>query len=139
MKRVEDAELRRLMERDSLKNTVISYVVTIIYAVVAAFACMAMREMLETVAMKVVYAMEMEAVQYGGFKRIAQIAALILMVAVWALTFMVVWHKIEKADSIKKRVKIGVCWTVGAAAAFCVFGLIQLAAVGYWPTLTGSV
>lgn len=139
MKKVEDAELRRLMEQDSIKNTVISYLLTIGYAVVAAFACMAMREMLETVVMKFVYGAALETNQYAGIRRITQIVAIALMVGSWALTFMLVWHKTEKAEGMKARVKVGACWIACAAAAFCVFGLIQLAVVGYWPTLTGSV
>lgn len=139
MKKVEDAELRRLMDQNSIKSTVISYLLTIAYAVVAAFACMAMREMLESVAMKIIYGSQLETNQYIGFKRIAQIVAIALMVGSWALTFMVVWHKIEKADGLRARLKTGVYWIIGAAVAFCVFGLIQLAVVGYWPTLTGSV
>ena len=139
MKKVEDADLRRLMEKDSIKNTVAAYLMTILYAVVAAFACMALREMIETVSLKIVYSFELEAAQYHGFKRISQIVAIVLMIASWALTFMIAWHKIEKAEGIKEKIKQGVIWAVGAAVMFCVFGLIQLVVVGYWPTLTGAV
>lgn len=135
----EDADLRRLMEKDSIKSTVISYLLTIAYAVAAAFACMALREMIETVGMKIIYCFELEAAQYLGFKRIFNIVGLVLMVAVWALTFMITWHRIEKADGMKERIRRGLSWIVAAAAAFAVFGLIQLVVVGYWPTLTGAV
>ena len=139
MKRVEDADLRRLMEQESIKNTVISYVLTILYAIVAAFACMAMREMIETISMKIISGSDLMAAQYGGIRRMTQIAAIVLMVGVWCLTFMLVWHKVEKATYMKNRVKVGLCWIFGAIVMYFVFSFIQLTVVGYWPTLTGAV
>ena len=44
-----------------------------------------------------------------------------------------------KAGSLKNRVKVGAVCIGIALAAYLVFCLVQLAAVGYWPTLTGAV
>ena len=92
------------------------------------------------VAIKIIYSMNMINVSmYGGWKRIVQITAIVLMVGIWMSTFMVVWHKIEKAGSLKRRMKVGAFCIGIALAAYLVFCLVQLAAVGYWPTLTGAV
>ena len=139
-KPVDNAELRRMMDENSAKTTVLSYVMTLVYAVAEPFACMAGREMIESIAIKIIYSMNMINVSmYGGWKRIVQITAIVLMVGIWMSTFMVVWHKIEKAGSLKNRVKVGAVCIGIALAAYLVFCLVQLAAVGYWPTLTGAV
>ena len=125
-KPVDNDELRRMMDENSAKTTVLSYVMTLVYAVAETFACMAGREMIESIAIKIIYS-------------IVQITAIVLMVGIWMSTFMVVWHKIEKAGSLKNRVKVGAVCIGIALAAYLVFCLVQLAAVGYWPTLTGAV
>lgn len=134
-----DNDLKRLMERDSLRTTVLSYLLTLVYAAVSAVTAMAGREMIETIALKLIFSQELQSVQYGGFRRISQITALVLMVGLWLTSFMVVWHRIEREDTLKRRLWIGAVWIASAVVGYLVFGLIQLAVVGYWPMLTGAV
>lgn len=134
-----DNDLKRLMERDSLRTTVLSYLMTLVYAAVSAVTAMAGREMIETIALKLIFSQELQSVQYGGFRRISQITALVLMVGLWLTSFMVVWHRIEREDTLKRRLWIGAVWIASAVVGYLVFGLIQLAVVGYWPHLTGAV
>ena len=140
-KKENDAVLQRLMDQNSIKTTVISYLLTVVYAVVAAFAAMALREMIETVATKII-AMAADSLsvnQPGGIRRLVQISAIVLMVALWSLTFMLVWHKEEKSEGLKARLKTGLIWIAGAIACYLVFGMVQYFVVGYWPMLTGAV
>ncbi|MGI6239877.1 MAG: hypothetical protein ACOYI5_09665, partial [Christensenellales bacterium] len=64
-----DNDLKRLMERDSLRTTVLSYLLTLVYAAVSAVTAMAGREMIETIALKLIFSQELQSVQYGGFRR----------------------------------------------------------------------
>lgn len=134
-----DADVRKMMEENSIRTTVVSYLMTLVYAVAGALAAMAGREMIEKIAMKLIYTQEMEVSQYSGFRRISQISALVLMIGLWITSFMLAWHKIEKAGSLKKRIQIGLCWIIGALALYAIFGVVQYLVVGFWPTLSGSV
>ena len=140
-KRENDAVIQRLMDQNSIRTTVISYLLTVVYAVVAAIAAMAMREMIETVATKIIAMMadSLSVNQPGGIRRLVQIRAIVLMVALWSLTFMLGWHKVEKSEGRKARLKTGLIWIAGAIALYLVFGLVQYFVVGYWPMLTGAV
>ena len=135
----ENDDVRKLMDENSVKTTVLSYLMTILYGVIAAISAMAGREMLETVAIKIIYGQDLEVSQYGGLKRIAQISAVVIFVLAWMLSFMVVWHKIERADCLKERIRLGVKWIAGAIVLFAVCAVLQYFVVGYWPTLTGAV
>lgn len=135
----ENDDVRKLMDENSVKTTVLSYLMTILYGVIAAISAMAGREMLETVAIKIIYGQDLEVSQYGGLKRIAQISAVVIFVLAWMLSFMVVWHKIERAGTLRQRVKVALVWIACAIALYALFGLVQYLFVGYWPTLTGAV
>ena len=137
--RKDDREIQKLIEKESPKNIVVSFVLAMVFGVAAGLAAMAFREMFETAAMKLIYAADLESTQYGGLKRIAQIVAIVIMLTSWVISFMVVWHKIEKAPSMKARIKFGVIAIVICVALFAVFGTVQYLVVGYWPTLTGAV
>ena len=135
----ENDDVRKLMDENSVKTTVLSYLMTILYGVIAAISAMAGREMLETVAIKLIYGQSLEIVQYGGLKRIAQISAVVIFVLAWMLSFMIVWHRIERAGTLKQRVRVALIWIAGAVVLYALFGVVQYLFVGYWPTLTGAV
>ena len=135
----QDNDVRRLTEQDSFKTTFISFLMAIIHGAAAAVTCMGGREMIETIGIKVIYSQELEISQYGGLKRIVQISAIVLMVGLWISTFMIVWHKIERAGCLEERVRLGVKWIAGAIVLFAVCAVLQYFVVGYWPTLTGAV
>lgn len=137
--RKDDREIQKLIEKESPKNIVVSFVLAMAFGVAAGLAAMAFREMFETCAIKLIYSADLQSAQYGGLKRIAQIVAIVIMLTSWVISFMVVWHKIEKAPSMKDRIKFGVIAIAVCVALFAVFGLVQYLAVGYWPTLTGAV
>lgn len=137
--RKDDREIHKLIEKESPKNIIVSFVLAMGFGVAAGLAAMAFREMFETSAISLIYSADLEAAQYSGVKRVAQIVAIVIMLTSWVISFMVVWHKIEKADSMKKRIKFGVIGILVALALFALFGLIQYLVVGYWPTLTGAV
>lgn len=138
--RKEDKEIHRLLEKESPQNIVVSFVLAMAFGITAGLAAMAFREMFQTCATVIIYSSELSNVaQYNGLDNIAKIAALLIMLCGWVISFMVVWHKIEKAPSMKARIKFGVIAIAISVALFLVFGLIQYLAVGYWPTLSGSV
>lgn len=138
--RKEDKEIRRLLEKESPKNIVVSFVLAMVFGVTAGLAAMAFREMFETTAIQIIYSATLDNIaQYGGLKRIAQIVAIFIMLCGWVISFMVVWHKIEKAPSMAARIKFGVIAIAISIALFLIFSLVQYLVVGYWPTLTGAV
>ena len=133
-------DLEKLMDKNSTRTIVLSYAMTIVFGIAAAFACMAWREMLEQVALKIILGSEMHNMaQYGGLRRVTQIVAITTMVTGWMISFMVVWHKIEHGETLRDRVIICVKWVAIAVAAYFLFSVIQYIVVGYWPTLRGSV
>ena len=137
--RKEDKEIRDLIEKESPKNIVVSFILAMVFGVAAGLAAMAFREMFETAAIRLIYSADLGTAQYGGLKRIAQIVAIVIMLTGWVISFMVVWHKIEKAPSMKERIRFGVIAILVSVALFMLFGLVQYLVVGYWPTLTGAV
>ena len=138
MKKYLDEETRKLMGEKSVAETLLSYLVALLYAAMAAVAAMAGREMIEAVARKMVSGMELEVNQYSGIMRISTIGGLALMVILWLGTFLIVWHRVERADSIRGRLLTGACWIVGAAVLYLIFAVTQLAVAGYWPLLSGA-
>jgi hypothetical protein len=133
-----DAETRKLMGEKSVAETLLSYLVALLYAAMAAVAAMAGREMIEAVARKMVSGMELEVNQYSGIMRISTIGGLALMVILWLGTFLIVWHRVERADSMRGRLLAGARWIVGAVVLYLIFAVTQLAVAGYWPLLSGA-
>ncbi len=133
MKKTADEEIRRMLEKDSPKATLASFGIALIYGAVAAVAGMAGREMIEGVAAKAIYGMKLQVNQYGGYYKTAAIAGAAAMVLAWLGTFLWVWHAAGRGETVRERVRIGLLWTLGAAAAYLLFAVIELAAVGVWP------
>ncbi len=138
MKKNFDEETRKLMGEKRAAETLLSYLVALLYAAVAAVAAMAGREMIEAVARKIVFGMELQTNQYSGFMRISTIGGMGLMVILWLGTFLIVWHRVERADSMRGRLLTGTRWIAGAAVLYLIFAVTQLAVAGYWPLLSGA-
>lgn len=133
-----DEETRKLMGEKSAAETLLSYLIALLYAATAAVAAMAGREMIEAVARKIVFGMKLEANQYSGIMRLSTICGLGLMMIPWLGTFLIVWHRVERADSMRGRFMTGARWVAGAAVLYLIFAVTQLAVAGYWPLLSGA-
>lgn len=138
----ENKEIRDMMEKESPKNIVVSFLLAMVFGVAAALAAMAFRETFEDLALKLIINMQssLEATQTTGFRRISQISAIIIMLGGWMTSFMVVWSKLEKRKDMKSRIIFGAKSIAIALALFAIFCLIHYFGMdGTWPTLSGSV
>lgn len=138
-----DREIRDMIEKETPKNIVASFVLAISFGVAAGLAAMAFREMGQHLTNKVI-AMMLEAdilnaAQPGGIRNLSSIVFLAIMLLGWVISFMIVWHKIEKAPSMKKRVRFGVIAIAVALVLFGIFELVGYAVTGSWLYLTGAI
>lgn len=127
----EDREIQKMMEKDSPRNTVLSFVITIIFGILAALAAMTLNVVIKDGVTVIVNANldSLQASQGGGIKNIASIIASIIMLGSWMTAFMVVWHKVEKAVDVKTRVKNGVVAIVIAIVAYIALGFVYYALI----------
>ncbi len=132
-------EVRDLLEKESPKNIVVSFLLAMMFAVSAGMAAIAYSETLLNIALKIIYSSNLETAQYLGFKRISQITSLTTMCLGWLISFMVVWHKIERKPSMATRIKYGVTAIVVALAIFGAFELINYVFAGEWLRLNGGI
>ncbi len=133
MKKALDEETRKLMGEKSTGEILLSYGIALMYAAVAAFAAVAGRALIDAVARKIVFQMTLEVNQVSGFLRLATIVGMALMVLVWIVSFLIVWHRVEHADSARAKLLIGARWGSGAAVLLIAFAVIQRIVAGYWP------
>ena len=100
----ENKEIREMMEKESPKNIVVSFLLAMVFGVAAAVAAMAFRETFEDIALKIIIgaSSDLEASQTIGFRRLSQISAIVIMLGGWMTAFMVVWSKLEK-----RKVELG--------------------------------
>jgi len=139
----QDKEIRDLIEKETPKNIVVSFVLAISFGVAAGLAAMGFREMCQHLTNKVI-AMLLEAdvlnaAQPGGIRNLSSITFLAIMLLGWVISFMVVWHKIEKSPSMNKRVRFGITAIIIALALFGIFELVGYAITGSWLYLTGAI
>ena len=136
-----DQDLKKLMDENSIKTTVISYLMTLIFAAVSAVAAMAGREMIERLMRHFVFGgyAALQVNQTTGLRHLSTIIGLAAMVGLWLAAFMIVWSKTEKAGTLKRRVKVNLVWIAVAAACFIAFTLITYFVTGQWITLQGGV
>ena len=139
MNKRENKEMNDLFEKETPKNIVISFLLSMLFGVAAGLAAIAYGELVLNFAIKIIYSSEMAAAQYVGFKRISQIVSLTTMLMGWVISFMIVWHKIEKKPSLNQRVKYGVTAIVIALALFGVFEIINYISMGGWLSLSGGI
>ena len=138
----ENKEIREMMEKESPKNIVVSFLLAMVFGVAAAVAAMAFRETFEDIALKIIIgaSSDLEASQTIGFRRLSQISAIVIMLGGWMTAFMVVWSKLEHRKDMKNRIKFGLISIGVALALFAVFCIIHYFVMdGTWPTLSGAV
>ena len=139
----QDQQIRDMLEKETPKNIVVSFVLAISFGVAAGLAAIAFREMCQHLTNKVIAMMLdaelLSAAQPGGIRNLSSIIFLAVMLLGWVISFMVVWHKIEKAPSMQKRVKFGVIAIVVALALFGIFELVGYSIIGSWLYLTGAI
>lgn len=136
-----DQDLKKLMDENSIKTTVISYLMTLIFAAVSAVAAMAGREMIERLMREFLFngSTDLQVNQTTGLRHLSTIIGLVVMVGLWLAAFMIVWGRTEKAGTLKKRVKVNAIWIGAAAGCFLVFLLVTYFATGNWLTLKGGI
>ena len=139
----QDQEIRDMIEKETPKNIVVSFVLAITFGVAAGLAAIAFREMCQHLTNAIIgKLLEMDllsASQPGGIRNLSSITFLAVMLLGWVISFMIVWHKIEKAPSMKKRVRFGVTAIIVALALFGIFELVGYSVIGTWLYLTGAI
>ena len=139
----QDKELHDMLEKETPKNIVVSFVLAISFGVAAGLAAIAFREMCQHLTNALIgKLLELElltAAQPGGIRNLSSIVFLAIMLLSWVISFMVVWHKIERAPSMKNRVKFGVTAIIVALVLFGIFELVGYAVIGSWLYLTGAI
>ncbi len=136
-----DQDLKKLMDQNSIKTTVISYLMTLVFAAVSAVTAMAGREMVERLMREYLFSgsVDLQVNQTTGLRHLSTIVGLAVMVGLWLAAFMIVWNRTEKAETLKKRVKVNAIWIGAAAGCFLIFLLVTYFATGQWLTLRGGV
>ena len=119
-----DDDIKALMEQNSPKKTVISFLLACVYGAAALPAALKIRSLAEKIAGRGVTAQDLMVNQYGGIVDAVTIAASAAAIAAWLITFVIVWHGVEKSRDMKSRMKKCAVWTF---AALCIFGLSALA------------
>lgn len=139
----QDQEIRDMIEKETPKNIVVSFVLAITFGVSAGLAAIGFREMCQHLTNKVIAILleadVLNASQPGGIRNLSSITFLAIMLLGWVISFMIVWHKIEKAPSMKKRVRFGVTSIIIALALFGIFELVGYLVIGEWLYLTGAI
>ena len=136
----ENKEIIEMMEKESPKNIFVSFVLSMAFGIAAGLAAIAYSETLLNLCFNLIYSLDVEnTTQYTGFRRLSQITSLGSMLLFWIIAFMIVWHKIEKAPSMKKRVRFGVTAIIVALALFGIFELVGYSVIGTWLYLTGAI
>ncbi len=126
----------------SVKSTLVSFVIAVIYGIVAAVGFASGREMLETIVNLVVYGNAEKMVNVSnvaGYRHLGIIISISVMAIAWLSTFMIVWYKAEHAPDMAKRVQVGVKWVIGAIVFIFITSVIVFAISGHWPSLRGGV
>lgn len=126
----------------SVKSTLVSFVVAVVYGAVAAVGFASGREMLETIVNAVVYG-NLEnlpnQINAAGYRHLGVIISISVMALAWLITFMIVWYKAEHAEDMAKRVSVGVKWIIGAIVFIFITSVVVFAISGHWPSLRGGV
>ena len=139
----QDQQIRDMLEKETPKNIVVSFVLAITFGVAAGLAAIAFREMCQHLTNKIIAMLlaadVLSASQPGGIRNLSSIVFLAVMLLGWVISFMVVWHKIEKASSMQKRVKFGIAAIIVALVLFGIFELVGYAVTGSWLYLTGAI
>ena len=139
----QDQQIRDMLEKETPKNIVASFVLAITFGVAAGLAAIAFREMCQHLTNKIIAMLlaadVLSASQPGGIRNLSSIVFLAVMLLGWVISFMVVWHKIEKASSMQKRVKFGIAAIIVALVLFGIFELVGYAVTGSWLYLTGAI
>ena len=128
----------------SVKSTLVSFAIAVIYGIVAAIGFASGREMLETIVNMIVYG-NMENMpnvsNIAGYKHLGIIISITAMALAWLSTFMIVWYKAEHAPDMAKRVQVGVKWVLGAIVFIFITSVVVFAITDphRWPSLMGGV
>ena len=121
-----DDDIKALMEQNSPKKTVISFLLACVYGAAALPAALKIRSLAEIIAVRGVVGKDLMINQYGGIVDTVTIAAAAAVIAAWLITFVIVWHRVEKSRDMKSRMKKCAVWTI---AALCIFGISALAEI----------
>lgn len=143
MTRQEDKDMRDMMEEESPKKIIVSFVLSMVFGVAAALAAVAFREVLQHLTNYVLtlpsVLKSLNASQPQGIKNLSSISGLVIMLLGWVIAFLTVWHKIEKAPTMKKRVRFGLAAIIVALALFGLFEVCGYAINGSWLMLNGAI
>ena len=118
-----DDDIRMLMRRDSVYGQLMAFALAAIYGFISGVAALRVRELVLSIARRLIYTADLEINQYRGFMQLWEIGTIAVLVAAWMTLVLVAWNRIGRWDSIKER--FIVCGKLCAVAA-SVLLLIQL-------------
>ena len=122
----------------SVKSTIVSFVIAVLYGVVAAVGFASGREMLEYVITIFTSGLVVNAANLGGYANLSTIISVSVMALAWLSTFMLVWYLAEHAEDMGKRVLVGAKWILGAIAFIFITSVVVYVLTGAWPRLNGA-
>ena len=126
----------------SVKSTLVSFLIAVIYGGVAAVGFASGREMLETIVNVIVYG-NLEKLpnqaNAAGYRHLGVIISISVMALAWLGTFMYVWYKAEHSENMLKRVQVGVKWVIGTIVFIFITSVVVFTISGSWPSLRGGV
>jgi len=122
----------------SVKSTLVSFAISIIYGAIAAIGFASGREMLEYIIGYFTTDLIVNAGNAAGYANLATIISIVVMGLLWLATFMIVWYKTERASSMRFRFHIGASWILAALAFIAITFVVVYFMTGAWPTLMGG-
>lgn len=115
-----DDDIRMLMRRDSVSSQLAAFALAAVFGFVSGAAALQAREVMLFIFRRMIFSAELKAAQYGGFSNLAEIGTITVLVAIWLILVLIVWHRTGKTDRMPDRLKICGAWSAAAAAIYAV-------------------
>ena len=126
MKNNYDDEINMLIRRESASRQLAAFLLAAAFGCVSGAAAMKLRGFALLLARLLIYSKELEVNQYRGFVNMSEIGTIAVLAALWLIIVLAVWHRIDKTDCLRDRLKICAAWSAGAAAVCCIFHIVGL-------------
>ena len=121
-----DDDIRMLMRRDSASNQLFAFLLAAVYGFVSGAAALKVRELVLTVALRLIYTAELEVNQYRGFMQMWEIGTIIVLVLLWLISTLVVWNRVGMKDNLMQKAKKCGVWCAAASVIFAAAYIIGI-------------
>ena len=121
-----DDDIRMLMRRDSASGQLMAFALAAIYGFISGAAALRVRELVLSIARRLIYTADLEINQYRGFMQLWEIGTIAVLLAAWMTLVLVAWNRIGRCDDFRMRVKVCGAWCAGAAVVWTIGGLVGI-------------